>query len=224
MFRLAFRFLVATSCAVAISQEQVKPAQRTEPRITLKSFCEGVFNANEEDYLQMIILSGKRQKEIQKQYPNDHLSISEMIRDGSVVGDPAVLVTSYKIKKIEVSGDTATGEVDYEVVGEFKQGSMNRIATEFYSAKQRTIHEVIKLRYGSGTNSMGARGIAWYVEDPPVPKVSVIAMTRRCRKELETFQGIANNAKKRGEQIPSNITWGISTFEKKLQALQSIQL
>lgn len=198
-----------------------KPSFLPDPRTTVEAFCKAEFEGNEDSYT-MVTLSKRRQILISKKYPGEHLSIGDMIT-GSYACDPVVVVNSYRILGITVEGSTAKAEVEYEIIGEFKDVQGNRCTDNFALGKQVQRVTLI-LRYANGKNGMGwIRGTAWYIEDPSIPKVSASALMLTCQKKLEGYRNIAKKAQKKGLDIPTNIKQGIEIFEKKYEILNNLK-
>jgi len=213
--------VMAVFIVVAASLFSAKAPTRPDPRPTLEAFCKAEFDGNEDAYT-MVTLSSLRQAAFHKKFPGENISIGDMI-SGPYNCVPVVVVRSYRILGLTVKGSTATAEVEYEVAGEFKRLEENLCANEFVSHGKNAQRETLKLRYSNGKNGMGwIRGTAWYIEDPPDPKVSIAAMLRISQKELGKYRSIATNEQKGGRPVPSNITGGIALFEKKVQAIQKM--
>jgi len=187
----------------------------------LEAFCKAEFDGNEDAYT-MVTLSALRQAAFHKKFPGENISIGNMI-SGPYDCAPVLVARSYRVLGLTVKGKTAVAEVEYEVAGEFRRLKENLCANEFISYGKKTQRETLNLRYSNGKNGMGwIRGTAWYVEDPPNPKVSIVAMLSICQKKLNNYRSIASNEQRGGRAVPSNITEGIEIFEKKVQILQGL--
>jgi hypothetical protein len=186
----------------------------------VEAFCKAEFDGNEDAYT-MVTLSALRQAAFHKKFPGENISIGNMI-SGPYDCVPVSVVRSYRVLGLTVKGKTAVAEVEYEVAGDFRRLKENLCANEFISYS-KTQRETLNLRYSNGKNGMGwIRGTAWYVEDPPDPKVSIVAMLSICQKKLNNYRSIASNEQRGGRAVPSNITEGIETFEKRVQILQGL--
>jgi hypothetical protein len=212
---LAVLFFVTTGLCSA------KSPSPPDPRPTLEAFCKAEFDGNEDAYT-MVTLSALRQAAFHKKFPGENISIGNMI-SGPYDCAPVLVARSYRVLGLTVKGKTAVAEVEYEVAGEFRRLKENLCANEFISYGKKTQRETLNLRYSNGKNGMGwIRGTAWYVEDPPNPKVSIVAMLSICQKKLNNYRSIASNEQRGGRAVPSNITEGIEIFEKKVQILQGL--
>ena len=213
-----FLALIIVGSGFAFSQPSVRP----DPRPTLEAFCKAEFECNEDSYA-MVTLSKAHQALIRNKYPGEQLSIGDMIA-GSYSCDHVMVASSYHILGITVAGITAKAEVEYAIVGEFKNKKGDSCADEFLPGTSKVQRVTMTLRYDNGKNGMGwIRGTAWYVEDPPVPKVSVEGLLLVCQKQLDKYRIIAKNAQKKGIDIPNNIRQGIETFEKKCGILNKMK-
>ena len=170
----------------------------------------------------MVELSKGRQKDIKRHYNVSTLRLGDMIA-GSYTCDPAWIISSYRIMGLNAKENTVTATVEYEVLGKFGKRSETGCATEFIAQDVKLLKEQLKFHYSTGKNGMQwVRGTAWYVEDPPQPKISCGAMLRLCKQKVEEFEAIAKRMRKEGKPVLSNITHGIETYEKKVSVLQKL--
>jgi len=215
-------FQVACSIAALAAPSTVIP----DPKPVAEAFCRAEYEGNDASAAEMVTISKVRQAELRKafhaKHPGEPLPIADMI-GGTFYSEPVLVVRSYRIVDQVGQGDTSTAQVEYVVCGEFKSGKDDRCATDFVAYDNKIQKEALKFRFSDGKNGMGwIRHTNWYVEDPPVPKVSVDALLRLCKKQLETFQGTAQRLKERGQAVPPNITWGNETYGRKVKSLESI--
>lgn len=191
------------------------------PRATLEAFCEAEYNGDEDAYT-LMTLSRARQLEITNKFPGTSLTLLDMVT-GSYSCDPVVAVRAYRIMSLTVEGNQAVAEVEYEVAGEFRRANNSICAYKLAVPALRILTERINLQYDDGGHPPGrTRDRAWYVEDPPIPKVSIRALLRHCLKKRESFQSIARKTRQHGQPVLSTIAAVLATYEEKVQVLERL--
>ena len=222
MSNLRIQKVIAILLLVVVAPLDAQQSPGVDPRSTVEAFCKAEFDGNEDAYT-MVTLSKGQQAKFRKELGNEKVSVGNMIAIPFNCA-PLMIVSSYRVIGIRTHGATATAEVEYDVVGEFKRDREGVSASTMTSYKCKKVNEILKLRYSDGKNGMGwIRGIAWYLEDPPIPKVSIVAMERICQKELDKYKLIEGRAEKMSIKVPSNILLGISTFQKKIESLRLLK-
>lgn len=191
------------------------------PRATLEAFCEAEYNGDEDAYT-LMTLSRARQLEITNKFPGTSLTLLDMVT-GSYSCDPVVVVRAYRILSLSVEGNRAVAEVEYEVAGTFQRVNGSICAYRFVVPVLRILTERLTLQFEEASHGLGwARGRAWYVEDPPTPKVSIKALLRLCQKKRDSFLSIARKTHQHGQPVLSTISAVLATYEEKVQVLQKL--
>lgn len=196
-----------------------------DPRTTLEAFCKAEFEGSDNAFW-IKTISNAKMAEFSKRNHGERISPGELI-SVPYFCSPIAVIRSFRIVELRVTGQRAIGIIEYEVCGKIERSDENECANTITIFGNKIIRESLKLVFADGKNSMGGkddRGRTWYIEDPPFPKVSVETILRLCKKQQEDFQNIAKTLQARGRPVPPNITLGINTFERKVKALESLDL
>lgn len=158
------RFLIAMFALVGIfsfSFPCMAEQPKQDPKAVLEAFCKASYEGDEDQWHRLVEFSPMRQKKVQselrKQDPSSHLSASDMILNVAFSSDPIVVVRSYRILGISVKGDTATAEVEYEVVGEFTKAEHTQVADRFTVENAKTQKETVKIKWSKGKKPMRSK-------------------------------------------------------------------
>ena len=198
------------------------PLGSMEPLGTVEAFCEAEFRGDENAYT-LMTLSKAKQLEILSRFPGTSLSLLDMVT-GSYSCDPVMVIRAYRILGLAVEGNRAVADVEYEVAGEFMRVNNSICAYKFVVPVLRIHQERLTLQYDDGRHGLGwLRDKAWYVEDPPTPKVSIKALLRLCMKKRDSFLSIARKTQQQGEPVLSTIAAVLATYEEKVQVLQRLE-
>ncbi len=148
-------------------------------------FCEAEYAGDSEVRLRSAVFSEER---VRREKARDPLF------EGKVFGweaDPLVVVTAYRLVRVEVIGPGAEGQVEFDAVAS-SEGDGEEVR-HLLPAKAT---EVVKYH-------LVQRQGRWKVLDPPTPRVSLGFLTRFYEESVKRFEGYVLPTNPSDEQLAS---------------------
>ncbi len=152
---------------------------QADPRTLVEEYCNAEFKGAQDIRIKVAKLSPKRAASEKEAAPERGDKAGKVINFSS---DPLVVVDSYVIRDVRVSKDTAEATVAYR-----RLASTDGIAGKKYVVDRKS-SDVVKL-------SLSFDGSRWWIDDPPLPRVSKWALIEYSERIISSMDGLVKAGK-----------------------------